>query len=477
VGGTTQLSDATGGGVWSSGSIGVAAVVAGTGLVSGISAGTATITYTTSTGCSTTTPVTVNLLAPITGTTTICAGNTTLLADAAGGGVWSSSNPTVATIDASGNVYAVSGGVTTIEYLTPLGCSATTLFTVNPLPNIGNTLFTNPTTCLGSDGTIILNGLTAGSTYSVEYTFNGTTVTPVTIVATGATDVIITGLSSGTYTNIYVTDVVTGCVSNNVGPVVLTDPLPPPAPVINSNAPICIGQTLILSVTDAVQGGAYFWSGPNGYTSITQDTLIKNATTNNSGAYTVTYTLNNCTSFTTANIVIYPPLVLTNVTPSQTIPYGSSIQLNADGALYYAWTPNDGSISNPNINNPLAWPQITTVYQVVGTNLAGCMDTAEVVVTIDSTTVQFVPSAFTPNGDGLNDVFRITNINFQKLVEFNVYNRWGQLVYQNSYDPKKGWDGTYNGVAQDMGVYNYSIIVITAEGITKYYKGDVTLIR
>ncbi len=205
---------------------------------------------------------------------------------------------------------------------------------------------------------------------------------------------------------------------------------------------------------------------------------IPGVTTDNAGPYTVTYSMvNNCPSSTTANIVIYPPLVLTNLTPSQTIPYGNTIQLNADGALYYTWMPNDGSLSNPNINNPLATPIGTTNYVVIGTNLAGCKDTANIMVTVDSNATEFVPSAFTPNGDGLNDVFRMVNMKYEKLVEFSVYNRWGQLVYHNTHDPKQGWDGTYNGVPQDIGVYSYSIIVITAEGITRNYKGDVTLIR
>ena len=384
----------------------------------------------------------------------------------------------MATIDTAGNVSGLSGGAATITYLTPLGCSATTVITVNPLPVISGVTSTNPTTCLGADGTISLLGVTIGSTYLVNYSFNGTAVPTLTIVA-GAPGgfILITGLSSGTYTNIFVTDAVTGCVSNIVGPITLNDPLPPPPPVISSNSPICVGQTLLLSVTDTVHGGTYLWSGPAGFTFSSQDTGIVNALLTASGTYTVTYTVNNCPSSNTADILVYPPLTLTNVTPSQTIPYGSNIQLNADGATYYWWQPNDGSIDNPNINNPMATPLASTVYIVIGTNPAGCKDTAMIAINIDSSMAEFVPSAFTPNGDGLNDVFRITNMKFQKLVEFNVFNRWGQMVYHNGYNIKDGWDGTFNGVPQDAGVYNYTIIVINTEGVAKYYKGSVTLIR
>ena len=87
-----------------------------------------------------------------------------------------------------------------------------------------------------------------------------------------------------------------------------------------------------------------------------------------------------------------------------------------------------------------------------------------------------IPSAFTPNGDGLNDLFRITNLKYQKLVDFSVFNRWGILVFHTN-NPEVGWDGTYQGVAQDMGVYNYQIITAHPDGTNQTYKGNVTLIR
>jgi gliding motility-associated-like protein len=89
-----------------------------------------------------------------------------------------------------------------------------------------------------------------------------------------------------------------------------------------------------------------------------------------------------------------------------------------------------------------------------------------------------IPTGFTPNGDGLNDVFRVVGLKYQDLVDFRVYNRWGQQVfYTNNY--KDGWDGTFNGVKQDMGTYFYTIIVARPGGAGNdiVYKGEVTLIR
>jgi gliding motility-associated-like protein len=171
-------------------------------------------------------------------------------------------------------------------------------------------------------------------------------------------------------------------------------------------------------------------------------------------------------------------VVLQNVTTAATIYYGSSIQLNADSEVIYMWKPDDGSLSNANINNPVAKPTVTTMYTVYGYDHNGCLDSAYVHVTVDSTMTEDIPTGFTPNGDGLNDVFRPVGLKFQNMLEFRVYNRWGvQLFYSNN--PKVGWDGTYNGVPQDLGVYYYSIIVGRpgGDGGDITYKGEVTLIR
>jgi len=187
---------------------------------------------------------------------------------------------------------------------------------------------------------------------------------------------------------------------------------------------------------------------------------------------------NGCSTTDTETIISYPPVTLINVTASpQTIQYGSSIYLNASGAIYYSWTPDNGTLSNANINNPLATPRdSTTVYTVYGMNDYGCRDSANIVVKIDYTTYQGAPSAFTPNGDGLNDVFKITPIKNQSLVEMRIFNRWGQAVYYTN-NPETGWDGTYNGVPQDLGVYSYEIVVALPGGSNQVYKGTLTLIR
>jgi gliding motility-associated-like protein len=184
----------------------------------------------------------------------------------------------------------------------------------------------------------------------------------------------------------------------------------------------------------------------------------------------------NCIAKDTLTIHIEPRPVLINVTPDQVIKYGSSVQLHAEGVLYYIWTP-PATLDNANIPSPVGTPTEPTVYTVYGMNEnGGCRDTAEVVIGIDYNMQEFVPTVFSPNGDGKNDVFRILNMKFQKLVEFRVFNRWGKELYSTT-DATKGWDGTFNGTPQDPDAYSYIIRVTLPDGGTRVYKGSITLIR
>jgi gliding motility-associated-like protein len=89
-----------------------------------------------------------------------------------------------------------------------------------------------------------------------------------------------------------------------------------------------------------------------------------------------------------------------------------------------------------------------------------------------------IPNAFTPNGDGLNDVFKVINLTNERIVDFRVFNRWGTIVYRSiDSDGNAGWDGNYKGQAQPTGVYGYLIRIAYPDGNIETYKGTVTLIR
>jgi gliding motility-associated-like protein len=164
------------------------------------------------------------------------------------------------------------------------------------------------------------------------------------------------------------------------------------------------------------------------------------------------------------------------VTPIDTIVrYGDSIQLHAEGAVLYTWWPTS-SLDTASKADPISRPLQPVLLSVVGINEYGCMDTAEANINIDFTMPDFVPNAFSPNGDGINDVFNITNITYQKIIQFKIFNRYGQLIF-STLDGYKGWDGRQNGKNCDIGTYYYLIELDYPNGTRKTYKGDVFLLR
>lgn len=240
IGSTTTLSNATPGGVWVSSTTPVATVNNFTGVVTGISAGTARITYSIGlTGCFATTIVTVSTVpGAITGTVDVCAGSTTTLTNGTPGGSWSSGAPATAVVgSSSGVVTGVSAGLATISYTTP-GCPpAMRSVSVNPLPG---TIFGVPTTCYGQ--TTTLTNPVAGGTWMS---------TNVGVATVGSASGIVTGVSLGTASIVY--RVPTGCA---VDMIVTVHPL---ANIEGSDS-VCVGSDILL--TNIVGGGTWVSSNP-----------------------------------------------------------------------------------------------------------------------------------------------------------------------------------------------------------------------
>ena len=193
---------------------------------------------------------------------------------------------------------------------------------------------------------------------------------------------------------------------------------------------------------------------------------------------TATETKYGCIGIDTIRINSVLGKKLLNVTNDQIITYGNTVQMNADNEILYWWKPDNGTLDNTNINNPIAKPTATTQYTVYGYDDNGCLDSAFVNIIVDSSMVEAIPSAFTPNGDGLNDVFKPIGMKYRQLVDFRVFNRWGEQVFYSN-NAKNGWDGTYKGEPQEMSVYYYTVTVARpgGEGENVIYKGEVTLIR
>jgi gliding motility-associated-like protein len=195
-----------------------------------------------------------------------------------------------------------------------------------------------------------------------------------------------------------------------------------------------------------------------------------------SGIYKLRLTSDfGCDTTLLATIINLPKPFVVAFPRDTTIRYGDSLLIHVAGALLYAWSPS-ASLDSANKADPIAKPLQPTLYAVIGIAQNGCLDTGYLNVNIDYTMPDFVPNAFSPNGDGLNDVFGIAGITYQKVTAFRIFNRFGQEVF-STVNGQVGWDGTQNGKPCDVGTYYYFIELDYPDGKRKIFKGDLTLIR
>ncbi|WP_162852455.1 lectin-like domain-containing protein [Dinghuibacter silviterrae] len=154
---------------------------------------------------------------------------------------------------------------------------------------------------------------------------------------------------------------------------------------------------------------------------------------------------------------------------------GYPIQLQATGGTTYTWSPPTG-LSDPSIANPIAVLTTDTRYTVTAYSNAGCASQASVFIKVYKGPAIYVPSAFTPNGDGVNDVLRLVAPGIKTLVYFRVFNRWGNEVY-HSTDLQAAWDGTAGGRPVPSGTYVWEVLGIDLTGKPLGERGTVLLAR
>lgn len=156
---------------------------------------------------------------------------------------------------------------------------------------------------------------------------------------------------------------------------------------------------------------------------------------------------------------------------------GERINFNATGGNEYTWTPPSG-LNFTNISNPTGYFPDTGVYwySVHVKSINGCEGDDKIKVWVVSQPSLFMPSAFSPNSDGLNDMLRMLSVGYAKVNFFRIFNRFGQCVFQTD-QISQGWDGKFNGREADIGTYFWVLSVKDRYGKDEMIKGDVTLLR
>ena len=158
---------------------------------------------------------------------------------------------------------------------------------------------------------------------------------------------------------------------------------------------------------------------------------------------------------------------------------GQPLQLKATGGIAYKWSPPE-NLSKSDIPDPIAlFPYFVEGirYKVIGYSEEGCPDSAYINVKIFKTKPTiFIPTAFTPNNDGKNDILRPIAVGIKNIDYFSIYNRWGQLVFTTKTNGH-GWDGNINGSPQGTGTFVWVVKATDYTGAAYFEKGTSILIR
>ncbi len=265
----------------------------------------------------------------------------------------------------------------------------------------------------------------------------------------------------------------------------------PVASIFPDSSTICFGTAATLNANVTI-GSNYTWNNNtvydvgNGAINQLPATINAKVAPSKTTSYVLSIKNNNCPNIWTDTfyVKVIPPIIV-SAGNDTAIVLNQPLQLNAivtdSSVTQFNWSPSTG-LNNPNISNPIAL--INTAfdsvikYTVKATlNPFGCYGTASVLVRIFKTGPEiFVPSAFTPNNDGLNDVLKPITVGIVTLNYFKIYNRWGNLLYSTS-EIGKGWDGYVNGTAQPSGTYVYITEGIDYNGKKVFRKGTTVLIR
>ncbi len=252
-----------------------------------------------------------------------------------------------------------------------------------------------------------------------------------------------------------------------------------PYPKANAgpDAIICFGkQTPLLG---SITGSSFTWT-PSG-SLINAGTLTPVAFPTLTTAYILTvYDTIGCPKpFRDTVIVNVSPRINAFAGNDTSIVANQPLQLNASGGVSFLWTPSTG-MNNPAISDPvvtLGASYDVVTYTVRVSDEAGCFANDDVKVQVFKTDPDiFIPTAFTPNADGKNDILKPIPVGLKAFEYFKVYNRWGQMMYSTS-TIGEGWDGTFGGKEQATGTYIFVAAGTNYLGRPVFKKGTVVLIR
>ncbi len=317
------------------------------------------------------------------------------------------------------------------------------------------------TVCIGSIHNYKVDG-DVGSVY--KWHINGGTIISDPI----QDSIIVKWGNTGGICQIYVIETsIHGCIGDTVFSQVIVNPLN--HVTVNGPNEICIGESITLT---AINATSTIWSNGSTNQSITVYPTL--SSTYNLIGTTI------CSIDTISHFITVHPNPQADFISSNNSPVvGENINLIYTGTpvVSYSWFDFNNLFSSQFNPNYTIENKTSTNFSLFVKNQFGCMDSiSKTIITLGSVNV-WIPNSFTPNGDGLNDVFKAEAETEVKDFSFYIYNRWGQLVFE-SKNINIGWDGRFNGEAAQQGVYTWVLTYNSDNNrnIASRKTGQVTLL-
>lgn len=343
-------------------------------------------------------------------------------------------------------------------------CTGTFEFVMEDFPPITLMVDQVNASCNGvADGSILL--IPDGGVGDFKYAWSN-----------GLTFPEITDLASGDYT----VTVIDGNGCELIETITITEPVAVNGQIIEVVDVICNGEpTGSISVT-GIGGTAPFEYSTDGLT-FQSDSVLTNLP---AGIYTITIRDAQGCLATVPSLITEPIPLIVDAGPDQTINLGSSTRIQAvanDPDVIYSWNVADSTNCSGCPTRDVT-PFQTTTFVVTALDSMNCSATDSITINVNKVRPVFIPNAFSPNGDGRNDILNFNSNAATSLIRtFKVFDRWGSLLFETSDIPTVGetplWDGTANGEPLNTGIYVYFVEVEFIDGIIELFEGDVLILR
>ncbi|MFL5762802.1 MAG: gliding motility-associated C-terminal domain-containing protein [Bacteroidia bacterium] len=342
------------------------------------------------------------------------------------------------------------------------GCaaaSATATITINAAPTV---TVNSAVICSGQSATLTAAGATSYS-WSAGVTGSGATVTA----------------SPASTTSYTVTGTAAGCTASAVA-VVTVNTCNPPVANFAANQTVFCSTPACVNFSDLSTNSptSWSWSFPGSSTPSSTSQNPTNICYPANGNYDVTLIVSNANGSDTLTMTGY---IQVGVPVTVTITGNTTINACEETTLYaspadgtYSWGPTTG-LGCSNCSATTVNPPQTTDYYVTYTSPAGCTDSDTITVVVTQNFTYYMPTAFSPNGDGINDVIQVHGKGID-YINLKIYDRIGEKVFDTT-DPDKAWDGKLLGIPMNDGVFVYRLEVTFCNGDTAKEHGSIILAK